>query len=275
MRTLYVSDLDGTLLRPDGRVSAYSLGVLNRLIEAGVLFTYATARSLSSASVVTEGLRMRVPVIVYNGAHIVDARTGERLASETFSGEARAYVQGQLRAHGVSPIVYAFVDGRESVSWDAEQVNAGKRFYLDSRQGDRRLRRLEGADGLFDGEVFYYTCIGTQAELRPLYGALAGDARYTCTLQQELYRPEYWLEIMPRRATKADALAKLRALLHCDRAVAFGDSVNDMPLFRAADACYAVKNATDALKRMATGIIDGNSGDGVARWLARHACAGE
>ena len=275
MRTLYVSDLDGTLLRPDGRVSAYSLGVLNRLIEAGVLFTYATARSLSSASVVTEGLRMRVPVIVYNGAHIVDARTGERLASETFSGEARAYVQGQLRAHGVSPIVYAFVDGRESVSWDAEQVNAGKRFYLDSRQGDRRLRRLEGADGLFDGEVFYYTCIGTQAELRPLYGALAGDARYTCTLQQELYRPEYWLEIMPRRATKADALAKLRALLHCDRAVVFGDAVNDMPLFRAADACYAVKNATDALKRMATGIIDGNSGDGVARWLARHARAGE
>ena len=39
MRTLYVSDLDGTLLRPDGRVSAYSLDVLNRLIEAGVLFT--------------------------------------------------------------------------------------------------------------------------------------------------------------------------------------------------------------------------------------------
>lgn len=275
MRTLYVSDLDGTLLRPDGRVSAYSLGVLNRLIEAGVLFTYATARSFSSASVVTEGLRMRVPVIVYNGAHIVDARTGERLASETFSDEARAHVQGLLQAHGVSPIVYAFVNGRESVSWDAEQVNAGKRFYLDSRRGDRRLRRLEGADGLFDGEVFYYTCIGTQAELRPLYGALAGDARYTCTLQQELYRPEYWLEIMPRRATKADALAKLRALLHCDRAVVFGDAVNDIPLFRAADACYAVKNATDALKRMATGIIDGNSGDGVARWLARHARAGE
>lgn len=275
MRTLYVSDLDGTLLRPDGRVSAYSLGVLNRLIEAGVLFTYATARSLSSASVVTEGLRVRVPVIVYNGAHIVDARTGERLASETFSDEARAHVQGLLQAHGVSPIVYAFVNGRESVSWDAEQVNAGKRFYLDSRRGDRRLRRLEGADGLFDGEVFYYTCIGTQAELRPLYGALAGDARYTCTLQQELYRPEYWLEIMPRRATKADALAKLRALLHCDRAVVFGDAVNDIPLFRAADACYAVKNATDALKRMATGIIDGNGGDGVARWLARHARAGE
>lgn len=275
MRTLYVSDLDGTLLRPDGRVSAYSLGVLNRLIEAGVLFSYATARSLISASVVTEGLRVRVPVIVYNGAHIVDARTGERLASETFSDEARAHVQGLLQAHGVSPIVYAFVNGRESVSWDAEQVNAGKRFYLDSRRGDRRLRRLEGADALFDGEVFYYTCIGTSSELRPLYGALAGDARYTCTLQQELYRPEYWLEIMPRRATKADALAKLRALLHCDRAVVFGDAVNDIPLFRAADACYAVKNATDALKRMATGIIDGNSGDGVARWLARHARAGE
>lgn len=271
MRTLYVSDLDGTLLRSDGRISAYSLSVLNRLIEDGVLFTYATARSLSSASVATEGLRLRAPAVVYNGAHIVDTRTGERLASEIFSDGARAHVQELLQSWSVSPIVYAFVDGRESVSWDAKQVNAGKRFYLDSRQGDRRLRRLEGADGLFDGEVFYYTCIGTSSELRPLYGALAGDARYTCTLQQELYRPEYWLEIMPRRATKADALAKLRALLHCDRAVVFGDSVNDISLFHAADACYAVDNAVDVLRQMATDVIGGNDADGVARWLTQHA----
>ena len=48
--TLYVSDLDGTLLNSQGEISSYSLKVINELIEQGMKFTYATARSLVSAS---------------------------------------------------------------------------------------------------------------------------------------------------------------------------------------------------------------------------------
>ena len=43
--TLYVSDLDGTLLNPDSRVSERSAAILNRLVERGVMFTPATART--------------------------------------------------------------------------------------------------------------------------------------------------------------------------------------------------------------------------------------
>ncbi len=49
MRTLYVSDLDGTLLRSDGRTSEYTNRVINRLTEKGMVFSYATARSLTTA----------------------------------------------------------------------------------------------------------------------------------------------------------------------------------------------------------------------------------
>ena len=48
-------------------------------------------------------------------------------------------------------------------------------------------------------------------------------------MQQELYRPEYWCEIMPAMATKA--------------------------------------NAVDELKAVATGLIESNEDDGVAKWL--------
>lgn len=44
---------------------------------AGEVFTYATARSLESASVVTAGLRFGMPVIVYNGAFILRPDTRE------------------------------------------------------------------------------------------------------------------------------------------------------------------------------------------------------
>ena len=42
---LYLSDLDGTLLGPDQRLSPYAVGTLNRLVEEGLLFCYATGRS--------------------------------------------------------------------------------------------------------------------------------------------------------------------------------------------------------------------------------------
>lgn len=45
MKTLYVSDLDGTLLTPEKEISKASADILNHLIRKGLLFTVATARS--------------------------------------------------------------------------------------------------------------------------------------------------------------------------------------------------------------------------------------
>lgn len=69
-RTLYVTDLDGTLLNRKDRINPESIEIINRLVGDGMLFTYATARSLVSASAVTRGLTTDIPVIIYNGAFI-------------------------------------------------------------------------------------------------------------------------------------------------------------------------------------------------------------
>jgi len=267
MRILYVSDLDGTLLNTQDAISPYSLDIINRLAEAGMLFTYATARSLSSASVVTKGLNYRIPVIAYNGAFLFEPETGKILASEGFSQEERIYVREVLTACGVSPLVYSFIDEIEKVSWDISRENDGKKRYFSNRTGDRRLRPLENEQGLYDGETFYYTCIGEKSDLEQISNVFSNDERYTCTLQQELYRPEYWCEIMPRKATKYDAILKLKDLLHCDRVISFGDSINDIPMFKISDECYAVANAADSLKEIATDVIGDNNSDSVAKWL--------
>ena len=52
--------------------------------------------------------------------------------------------------------------------------------------------------------------------------------------------------------------------------VSFGDAINDIPMFQVSDECYAVSNAVDELKKIATGIIESNEEDGVARWLQRN-----
>lgn len=73
--TLYVTDLDGTLLTPEESLSPFTVRVINRLVEQGVSFTYATARSLHSSSKVTQGLTKRLPVTIYNGAFVRRADT--------------------------------------------------------------------------------------------------------------------------------------------------------------------------------------------------------
>ena len=155
----------------------------------------------------------------------------------------------------------------EKVSRIPARDNEGIRRYLGKRPGDPRFRAVPDEEALYAGEPFYYTCIGEEAELRPVYAHFSEDARYRCTLQRELYRPEYWCEIMPARASKANAVLRLKALWGCGRVISFGDAVNDLPMFAVSDECYAVSNAVEELKAAATGVIGSNEEDGVARWL--------
>lgn len=76
MKTLYVSDLDGTLLHSDASLSEYTAQTINGLLAKGMLFSYATARSYRTASQVTKKLDARIPLIVYNGTFVIDNATG-------------------------------------------------------------------------------------------------------------------------------------------------------------------------------------------------------
>ena len=277
MKTLYVTDLDGTLLNTHERVSEYSKEVINKLVEEGMLFTYATARSGISAAVAAKGLSTKVPIIAFNGAFIIDPSDGKMLLSAFFTEEQKAYFKNVFRENQVSPLVYAYVNGVEKVTWRTVTENDGIRDYLRRRKGDKRMNPLteERAGELYLGDTFYYTCIGSREELLPVYEALKDNEEVNCLFHPEIYREEYWCEILPKKATKANAILELKKLWNCDRIVSFGDAVNDIPMFEISDECYAVENAVEGLKKVATGIIESNENDGVAKWLLEHVVAGE
>lgn len=270
MKTLYVTDLDGTLLNSNDQISQYSIRTINGLVAKGMQFTYATARSLVSASVVAKGLSTTIPVIAYNGVLIIHPDTGEVISSLSFTEEETNDAIGILREHGGNPLVYAYVDGVERVSYLMGRENDGIRRYLDVRKGDRRFRPVQEEKSLYQGDMFYFTCIADREELLPLYEIFVKDERFRTTLQQELYRPEYFLEIMPKKASKAEAIKRLKEIWHCDKVVSFGDAVNDIPMFEISDECYAVENAVPELKAYATGVIASNDEDGVAKWLEQN-----
>ena len=267
MKTLYVADLDGTLLNREDKLSDFTIKTVNKLVNTGMLFSYATARSLSSASLVTTGLTTDIPVIVYNGVSIRNAKTGAILYSLKFEENEKNDIVNFLICRGIYPLVYAFIGGQEHVSWLRGKENEGMLRYINLRNGDKRLRNTNQDSELFIGDTFYFTCIGSRHELLPIYERFRNDNKYTCTLQQELYREEYWCEIMPRMATKANAINKLKEITHCNKVVTFGDAINDIPMFLISDECYAVDNAISELKNIATAVIKSNAEDGIAHWL--------
>ena len=72
---------------------------------------------------------------------------------------------------------------------------------------------------------------------------------------------------MPKKASKSNAVKELKEILKCKKLVTFGDGKNDIDMFELADEGYAVGNAHEELKKIATEIILSNDEDGVARWL--------
>lgn len=267
MKCLYVSDLDGTLLRSEECLSEYTCGVINELTKKGMIFSYATARSLVTAKKVTAGLRARIPLIVYNGAFIRDNVTEEILAADYF-GQEILHVLDELFRNGIFPIVYAYVDKKEKFSVIQEKCTRGERVFLDSRRGDIRTNIVSAPEELKRGDIFYITCIDEPQKLEPFYVKYRDT--FHCVYQRDIYTKEQWLEIMPKAASKANAVMRLKGLLGCDKVIVFGDGKNDIDMFEIADECYAVKNAHEELKEKATAVIESNDDDGVAKWLARH-----
>ena len=269
MNTLYVSDLDGTLLRSNETISEYTSNIINSLIDRGMIFSYATARSLITAKKVTKGINARIPLIVYNGAFVIDNLTENIMIANYFDDSVHNLLD-DLLANKVYPIVYAYIEGKEKFSFVPELCTAGMTKFIDSRKGDVRTNAVDTINKLKSGEIFYITCIDEPEKLRPLYEKYKDI--YHCVYQREIYTNEQWLEILPLTASKSNAIKQLQSLLECEKLIVFGDGQNDIDMFVLADESYAVQNAHEDLKKYATAIIASNDDDGVAKWLESKFC---
>lgn len=266
--TLYVTDLDGTLLRSDTSLSDFTIKTLNRLIcGEGVMFTYATARSFVSASPLVRELELSCPAVIFNGVFVVDPKTGKHIIENVYSKECQALAQDFFISENIAPLVYSNIDGRERVSY-LESRFEDVASYVNSRKNDKRLRPVRDYGKLFEGDVFYFTIIDPKdtAALDEVFTLENGFAR---NVQRDTYDDMIWYEIYDKSASKANAVMQVKELLHADELVCFGDNLNDISMIKAADRGVAVENACAELKALADVITSSNNDDGVAKYIDR------
>lgn len=270
--TLYVSDLDRTLLNSEVEVSDRSEEIINGLISVGMDFTFATARSWISAYDKVAGLDLELPGCVYNGCFIVDPADGEFLVSKTFEKSESDEILETFLDGGIYPLVYSFIDGKEKVSWVGGEENDGVKGYLRFREGDKRLRRVDGSGGLSDGEPFYFSAIDSREKLEGVMPFFEENDFFSYHFREDLNIDGfYWLEVKHREGDKAWSVERIKEMTGCDRVVSFGDNVNDIPMFSVSNECYAVENGDPKVKEAATGVIPDSDEDGVAVWLEENA----
>lgn len=269
MKTLYVTDLDGTLMRDDKIISNESVAILNSLLDQGIFLTYATARSLASASKIVRNISFNLPVIIRNGTILADPQSRREIEISMF-GEELQHIRQALADTAIPGFVTAYFGSNEVKLCLAGRTNKGFQDYLQNHSTDRRIHMVDTEDKLYEGKTCYFTFIASKNELQPLYERVKHIEGINCVFQQDKYTPEYWLELCPGNATKASAIQRVKQLCGCQRVIVFGDSANDISMFQMADEAYATPNAIDELKEIATGIIESNNADGVAKWLKAH-----
>ena len=275
MQSLYVSDLDGTLLRNDATLSAFSRDNLNCMLDDGLAFTVASARSVVSMGEVLAGLNLRLPIIEFNGAFVSDLVTGEHLVINELPSHIISDINDCISRHRCLPVVSTFNGECDCLYYDSNRiVNAGIEAYVGNRTvaKDRRLRPVRRLERAFDDRVVCFTIIERKETLEPLRAVLHerhGGLIETHLFEDAYARGWYWLTAHDRKATKDQAIATL-AREHgfvAESLVVFGDQTNDMRMFRAAARSVAVSNAVPELKSLAHEVIGSNEEDSVVKYV--------
>jgi len=271
VKKLFITDLDHTFLHSNQSVSIFSKQIWNEKSQYALL-SVATARSFSKTQEFLEGLELNLPLILLDGAMI--ATTDKKLISlNTLSKELSDAIIEESSRFGIYPYVIALKDKKTlDESFDIPPIlNYYQKFLVENHYtSDKRIvhkKRIEGDDNTL--KLVY---MGEESLLRPLSIHLKNvfGSQIEVKLSPENYMKCYFLTILHPLSDKAHALRKVHEYLNYDikETTVFGDSVNDIEMFRLAGKAVAVANALDEVKREADVILkESNDEDGVAKYL--------
>lgn len=273
MPTLYVSDLDGTLLQPDARLSAETTRLLNESIASGKLFTIATARTPATVADIIRGVDMRIPAIVMTGGSVWNPYDGQYSGVRHLDRKAAEMLVDTYRATGTSSFIFTLIDNVIDIYHVGGPLNELQRQFVEERKNSPYKRfhiSDDGSDTLppdMSKVILAYAML-PDAKAAETYALTSEIPHLRPQYYHDIFGPEIGiLEAFAEDATKANAVRELARRMGADRVVCFGDNVNDLPMMRAADLAVAVENALPEVKQAADIVIGPNTSDAVARFI--------
>ena len=276
-RTLYVSDLDGTLLNRLGAISEKTTKGLNNLIsKEHILFTVATARTPATVTDIMSKIHCNIPFIVMAGAGWWNNETCSYSHLRCIPNDIVVLLLPIFMHYKMHPFIYRIHDDNVLKVYHDKEFTHEEKEFIRPRIATKYKELIIDSDlashtsQAIDPAVLLYT-MGPY----PILHQIADDIKRQhlhCSsfCYKDVYKPDIGiLEIYSEGTDKARSITELADELKVDRVVVFGDNINDIPMFKNATVSLAVDNAIQEVKQQATEIIGTNADDGVIEWLKK------
>jgi Cof subfamily protein (haloacid dehalogenase superfamily) len=256
-----LSDVDGTLLHPDHRLSQRTADAVRALRDAGVFFSLASGRPPKAMLQLIETFGIDVPVAGFNGGTVINP-DGSILVAHHLPAEA-ALVTLALFSTEPDVEVWVFADGDwlrrdppgPMVQREADGLGYGP-VVVESFEP-----YLDRVDKIVAASNNTQLLVELEAQLQPKVQGLAHVSR-----SQPVY-----LDVTAMLANKGEALKTIAAHLGVpvEQTAAIGDGGNDPAMFHVAGLSIAMGQAEEAVKRQATVVTGSNVDDGAAEAIER------
>lgn len=275
-KILYITDLDGTLLDPDGKVSKNSLEILKRQIKQGTLFSIATARNLQAAKNLINEIPINIPIILNNGIGFYDLNKEKYLKINEFPTHKLSQLIEIFKKYKSHGFMYALKNNDIHLIYntlenpsDEEYFNERHLLYKDRCHQYDDFTKVPN-DGY---KILYFVLYGSLNRITNVEKCVLTIPELNCVPNKNVYKDNYFLDIFSSKASKAIAIQELREMIGADEVIAFGDNFNDIEMLKFADRSYVPSNGIPEAKAVATKIIDSYSKDGVAKFIEKDVLA--
>ena len=268
MKTLFLTDLDGTFLNSSAEISEHSGEIIDYLVKQGVLFTVATARTHATVIEMFKDISLPCPLVLMNGVTIYDPQNKRILSTHSIPTDNAKAIVKEFRDRNIEPMLYFQNDDFIDIYY-GELTNDYQREYVSQRTDCVGKRFIHTTDPvpLENKRLIYIVCLDYYENIKEIYDAVSSLDIAQCMFYPDNYSDMYFLEIMSKEVSKASGALEVKRLVGADKMVAFGDNLNDIPLFEIADEAFAVSNAKEELKAIATDVIASNDEDAVAEFI--------
>ena len=277
-KKLYISDLDGTLLKTEGTLSEYAKNSLNDMLKNGLQFTVASARNASSIKKVLCGVNLTLPVIEINGAFLTDIDSGKHYTSHTIEDSIRKELIEIFLEFKYNPFITSYSENKDYLFYKTID-NDGVNWYITNKEmanEDRLVKVKDYSETLFT-DTICFTAMDRKKKLQPLFHYIQKKYRSNLIVSffENWYSPGwYWLTIHDSKATKHNGILDLVSHTNqtLENVTVFGDQINDLSMFKTANRAVAVESATKELRKHATHIIGSNENDCVVKFIEKDFC---
>ncbi|QNQ11135.1 Cof-type HAD-IIB family hydrolase [Sphingomonas alpina] len=252
---LVVSDLDGTLVDKQKKLTQPVIDAVARLRAAGIGFTVISARPRSGMMPIADALEIDDPMGAFNGGTVF-RRDGTILCQHRIDPDV---VRTMFDLVGDAAVDrWVFADDIWYASTDQGSHVASER--IASNQAPVITTDFSA---LYDRADKLTFVSDDPALLADLHDRAAGlSARATIVQSQT-----YYLDVTALAANKGDGIALLAGAMDTalSNVAAIGDQANDLPMFARAGLSIAMGQGPAEVRAKADLVTSGNDADGVAR----------